>query len=562
MKEPLEIEMPNSSTSTLPSSRPNFERRMSAILKRLFDIVVSFLGLVVLSLFLGAIAFAIWRTDRKRVLFWGKRAGRNGKEFLIAKFRTMYENEASYQGAKITAQDDPRITPLGRWLRDTKINELPQLWNVLRGDMSLVGPRPEDVDIAAGWPEDVRREILSVRPGITSPASILYRDEEKRLHNQGVMDEYVNEILPSKLRLDQIYVRSRTFLGDLDIIFLTFIALIPRLGEVTVSESMLFWGPFSRLTSRHLYWLLLDVPIAFVSIALAGGIWRLGAPLDLGLGQAVMVAFFAALFFSAINGLLGINRIEWSRAQASDVFGLALSDGLATFILYLIDLINPVRQHLPLSLWSLFGVFTLLGFTAARYRLRLVTGLATRWLRYRGGATSLGERVLIVGAGDMGAVSAKLLMQIKFLPVFSIVGMVDDDLRKSGMRMEGCQVLGTTQDIPRLVDEKDIGVILFSITRIQPEKRKQVLALCRQTPARVVMIPDLLDVVSGYLRASITVEGDHVHTNGWDGCIPKQVVLDWLVEIEALTEADPNRAVDRIRQLVSLVQNPKRKEQV
>ena len=97
------------------------------------------------------------------------------------KFRTMYEEQRSYSGPSVTAQDDDRITPLGHWLRDTKINELPQLWNVLKREMSLVGPRPEDAKIAETWEANEADEILSVRPGITSPASILYHDEEKIL---------------------------------------------------------------------------------------------------------------------------------------------------------------------------------------------------------------------------------------------------------------------------------------------------------------------------------------------------------------------------------------------
>ncbi len=96
-----------------------------------------------------------------------------GKGFGILKFRTMYERAESYAGPRVTGKQDRRITPLGQWLRNTKLNELPQLWNVLIGEMSLVGPRPEDPEIVKTWPADARKEILSVRPGITSPASIL-----------------------------------------------------------------------------------------------------------------------------------------------------------------------------------------------------------------------------------------------------------------------------------------------------------------------------------------------------------------------------------------------------
>ena len=106
------------------------------------------LGLFLLSPFFGIIAWAIKRDSPGPIFYRGRRVGRGGKEFTILKFRTMYECPESYAGPCITAKDDERIMPLGRWLRDTKINELPQLWNVLRGEMSLVGPRPEDPEIA------------------------------------------------------------------------------------------------------------------------------------------------------------------------------------------------------------------------------------------------------------------------------------------------------------------------------------------------------------------------------------------------------------------------------
>ena len=149
----------------------------------------------------------------------------------MLKFRTMYERPSSYAGPPVTCQGDDRITPIGHWLRDTKINELPQLWNVLVGEMSLVGPRPEDIGIAMEWPEDVRVEILSVRPGITSPASIIYHDEEHKLSRANVMAEYVHGILPDKMRLDQLYVRNQSFTADLDIIGWTIAIFAPQIGK-------------------------------------------------------------------------------------------------------------------------------------------------------------------------------------------------------------------------------------------------------------------------------------------------------------------------------------------
>ena len=170
----------------------------SAPLKRALDVAFSLAALVLLAPFFGLVAVAIKRDSPGPVIYRGARVGREGKVFEILKFRTMYEAPESYSGPRVTAHDDPRVTPLGRWLRSTKLNELPQFWNVLVGEMSLVGPRPEDPFIAQSWPAAVRDEIFSVRPGITSPASVLYRNEEALLCAKDLFRQYVHELTPTR----------------------------------------------------------------------------------------------------------------------------------------------------------------------------------------------------------------------------------------------------------------------------------------------------------------------------------------------------------------------------
>ena len=201
----------------------------SNLIKRSFDITVSLIVLLLLAPFYGVIAIAIRRDSPGPAIYRGPRMGRGGKPFHILKFRTMYESMDSYYGPKVTAHDDPRVTPFGRWLRDTKLNELPQFWNVLKGEMSLVGPRPEDPEIVRTWKDDVREEILSVRPGITSPASVQYRNEESLLSVGDVMQTYMGELGPGKIRLDQLYVRNHSFWLDMDVIFWTALVLLPKL---------------------------------------------------------------------------------------------------------------------------------------------------------------------------------------------------------------------------------------------------------------------------------------------------------------------------------------------
>ena len=156
------------------------------------DLIIASLGLLFLSPIFVLIGYLIKRDSPGPIIYRGLRTAKGGGKFQILKFRTMYETPESYNGPKITTEEDPRITPFGRWLRISKLNELPQLWNVIRGEMSLVGPRPEDPTITSDWPDRVREEILSVRPGVTSPASVLYFDEEALLEYGEV--RYITEI--------------------------------------------------------------------------------------------------------------------------------------------------------------------------------------------------------------------------------------------------------------------------------------------------------------------------------------------------------------------------------
>jgi len=193
--------------------------------KRLFDLVASGLGLLLLAPMLLAIALAIKLESPGRVFFRQERVGRFGKTFRIHKFRTMV-TDAERQGLQITVGSDARVTRVGGVLRKYKLDELAQLIDVLVGDMSLVGPRPEVPRYVACYPADVRAIILSVPPGITDWASIEFKEENAILG--GAVDAervYIEEILPVKLGYYVRYVRERSFMMDLRIIFSTLVAV-------------------------------------------------------------------------------------------------------------------------------------------------------------------------------------------------------------------------------------------------------------------------------------------------------------------------------------------------
>ena len=191
--------------------------------KRLFDVVLSALGLLLLAPLLLLIALWVKLDSPGPVLFRQERVGRNGRPFLIHKFRTMRVDKA---GPQITVGADPRITRSGRLLRASKLDELPQLWDVLRGAMSLVGPRPEVPRYVAMYPAELREIVLSVRPGITDLASLEFRHESELLASAADPErEYVEVVMLQKLALARRYVETASLAQDLRIIWRTLLAL-------------------------------------------------------------------------------------------------------------------------------------------------------------------------------------------------------------------------------------------------------------------------------------------------------------------------------------------------
>jgi lipopolysaccharide/colanic/teichoic acid biosynthesis glycosyltransferase len=190
-------------------------------MKRLFDIFCAGAGLVALSPVLAACAVAVRLSSPGPIFFRQQRVGRHGATFEILKFRTMRVARSDNE-PQITVGQDPRITRAGALLRKWKLDELPQLWNVVVGHMSLVGPRPEVPKYVAMYPAAMRELVLSVRPGITDPCSIYLRDESEILAQAEEPDRfYVETLIPEKLRISGDYVKNRSFASDVGIILQT-----------------------------------------------------------------------------------------------------------------------------------------------------------------------------------------------------------------------------------------------------------------------------------------------------------------------------------------------------
>jgi lipopolysaccharide/colanic/teichoic acid biosynthesis glycosyltransferase len=199
-------------------------------MKRFFDLAISSCSLILSAPLWAAVALAIKLDSKGPVIFRQDRVGMEGRHFQILKFRTMSVG-SDLEGHRLTLKNDPRVTRVGKVLRRMRLDELPQLLNVIRGEMSLVGPRPEMPEHAALLTEAERR-VLNVRPGITSPASLEYLDESELLGTDSSADQmYAKVILPAKVRLNLRYLERASLLSDLGILWRTFLALGGKLGD-------------------------------------------------------------------------------------------------------------------------------------------------------------------------------------------------------------------------------------------------------------------------------------------------------------------------------------------
>ena len=206
---------------------------MYYLLKRTFDILTSGIAIVILSRLLIPVVIGLKLTGEGYILYKQERVGYKNKKFLIWKFATMLKDSANMTGGIMTTKKDPRITPMGGFLRKSKINELPQLFNILFGHMSVVGPRPVMKVSFEAYPEEVKKVIYNVKPGLTGIGSIIFRDEEELItdvkNNGGDLWKfYKGEIYPFKGQLEIWYQNNKSFFLDIQLIFLTaWVIIIP-----------------------------------------------------------------------------------------------------------------------------------------------------------------------------------------------------------------------------------------------------------------------------------------------------------------------------------------------
>jgi len=198
------------------------------LLKRIFDILFASTILIIIFPFCLPIVILLKLTGEGKIFYVQERVGRNKKAFGIIKFATMLQNSSSLPGGDVTSADDPRILPMGKFLRKTKINELPQFFNILKGEMSVIGPRPTTFKNYSYYEDDIQHKIRNVKPGITGIGSIVFRDEENFLKQskKDAVTCYKEDIAPFKGDLEVWYAERQNFFLDISLILITIIVVL------------------------------------------------------------------------------------------------------------------------------------------------------------------------------------------------------------------------------------------------------------------------------------------------------------------------------------------------
>ena len=457
-------------------------------MKRALDILLSATGLVLLTPVFAAVALGLRREGSGPVLFRQVRVGRGFRPFHILKFRTMVPG-ADRMGPGITPGRDPRVTPFGAFLRWTKLDELPQLWNVLRGDMSLVGPRPELPQYARMF-EDDYREILRVRPGITDLASLAYRDEAGRLdHEPDPERAYVESILPDKIRLARTYVSRASFGYDLKIIGETLLLLtFPSRALDRLLE---------RFAAAHRQ-VALVVQVALAAAANLLAMWLI---YDGGLTQETLSLVLLALpTLLAVRTLwhvvFHLDRDRWRYVGMREIGDVVAATALGTGTFWLITQLVPVFQGYPRAIVIVDGVLCLLLLSGARIVRRGLCALRERTYDTRS--------ALVVGAGDAAERVVRELLQNPGQR-YEVVGIIGGTGDETGLRVHEVPILGGFDALERVLAACAPDEVVLVRAGIPEERFDEVTRASHAHGAAVRVVGEDGSAVLESTKADLTV---------------------------------------------------------
>ena len=476
------------------------KRQWQAAAKRTIDVIFGMLAAITLLPVGVVIGVAVALDSAGPIIYGARRVGRDGREFTMWKFRSMARG-ADAVGPAVTGAYDWRVTRVGSFLRRTKLDELPQLVNVLLGQMSLVGPRPESPIYVARWRPD-ERDVLSVRPGVTGATQLAYISEEEEL--TGDADAvYEAELMHAKLAIDLEYVRNYRLRRDLAILWKT-IARILSVSERRTNRPRRRYTIAERLRSVSPGLLVLDATLAALSAALAVGL-RLDSSDILGVVAQYWVFIpLAAIVRPAGFVIAGAYLRVWRYPTVSDV-GLVVSSLVAgslimTLIIFVVMQPSgfPGSQGFPRSSIVIEFLISVLVLGGLRFASRVrQEGLDTGGEIRPAGPP---RPVLIYGAGEAGAMLVREMRRNRLLRL-EPVAFLDDDPGKRGQRIYGVEVVGGAEELPLVVAEREVSEVIVALPRASGAALRRIVTMSEAAGVAVRTLPGVQEL----LDESVTV---------------------------------------------------------
>ena len=454
--------------------------------KRAVDVVVALTALLLLTPVLLAIAAAVRLADGGPALYRQRRVGRGGRVFGMLKFRTMIV-DADRAGGALTVAGDRRVTSIGRTLRRLKLDELPQLLHVLRGEMSLVGPRPEVPRYVARYTR-AQRAVLDLTPGLTDPASLAFLDEEALLAARRDPEaSYVDEILPEKIRLNLEYAARATVGRD--------VALVARTAGAVLARgwAMLPHPQGARALLRLRRSLIVGAYLVLIPVGYAAAFairFDFDVPVDAATVLVRTLPLLAVLRLATF-WRAGLFRGYWQHFGLHDLLIVAkaatVSSAVFAAALWGLGLLGAVPRSVLLLDWGL-AIFAVGG---VHFLARCVREGHAPWRR-----SAAGRRTLIVGAGEA---AERLLRQFHHDQRVGVrvVGLVDDAPAKRGRVLHGVTVLGTTAELAALAERHAATLLVIAMPSAAPEAKRRVVQACLATGLEFRVVRPLQEVVDG-----------------------------------------------------------------
>jgi FlaA1/EpsC-like NDP-sugar epimerase/lipopolysaccharide/colanic/teichoic acid biosynthesis glycosyltransferase len=468
--------------------------------KRTIDISLATVAAVVLLPVALVIAGAVVVDSSGPVIYGARRVGRGGRVFTMYKFRSMSQG-ADQVGPGVTGAYDVRITRVGARLRRTKLDELPQLVNVLLGQMSLVGPRPESPAFVETWtPQE--REVLSVRPGITGPAQLAYLDEEESLAADDPEAAYESEIVHAKLVMDLEYVRGYALRRDLAILWRTLTGILSA-SQRRSNRPRRRYTLAERVRGASVRALALDALLAGTAAALAVGL-RIDRTNILA-AVATYWVFIPLTMATRPAGfvLSGAYLRIWRYPTISDVALIvtSLATGSLAMTLVIFSVLQPSAFPSSIGFPRSAIVIEFILSLVVLGGIRLASRVRQEGLDVSIAGIGPPKPVLIFGAGEAGAGLAREMLRNRALRL-DPVAFLDDSVTKRGQRIYGVEVVGTGVDLPRTVLEREIAEVIIAMPRAPGSEVRRVVALCEAAGVEVRTLPAIQELLDSSVAVS------------------------------------------------------------